>query len=131
MELLSAASKIPFHFQSQNSSVAAYAPERATECSETTFGIGRAEESWNLEACQARNITSARFLLLSASISLPGTCCCCVSLLGLLARLISPSEKGGTNSFQNVSKTLQVAYPSHILASDDLLLLTPKAFLTT
>lgn len=27
------------------------------------------------------------------SISLPGTYCCCVSLLGLLARLISPSEK--------------------------------------
>lgn len=38
MELLSAASRILFHFQSQNSSVAASAPERATEYSETTFG---------------------------------------------------------------------------------------------
>lgn len=89
LSLLSAVSKILLHFLSQNSSVAAYALERAIEYSETTFGLGRAEESWSLGACQARSITSSHFVLLFPSISLSGTRCCCVSLLGLLARLIT------------------------------------------
>lgn len=93
LSLLSAVSKIPLHFLSQNSSVAAYASERAIEDSETRFGWGRAEESWSLGVCQARSITSSHFVLLFPTISLSGTRCCCVSLLGLLERLNSLSEK--------------------------------------
>lgn len=89
LSLLSAVSKILLHFHSQNSIVAAYASERATEYSETTFGLGRAEESWSLGACQVRSILSSHFVLLFLSISPSGTHCCCVSLLGLLGRLIT------------------------------------------
>lgn len=93
LSLLSAVSKILLQFLSQNSSVAACASERTIEYSETTFGLGRAEESWILGVCQARSIASSHFVLLFPSISLSGTHCCCVSVLGLLDRLTSPSEK--------------------------------------
>lgn len=83
---ISLGSKIPLHFFSELSSVAAYTSEWAIEQSETTFGLGGFEKSWSLGLCRARSISSSYFVLPQDFTF--RNLCCWTSLLGLLlARL--------------------------------------------